>query len=84
MYDKLNNLPQDWIIHIRSYDRHPCGDMIRNSSTIRVGSVKLINTQKKRIPNTKVHTSSVVVVRDDGTEEDERIYESEVVEITLE
>ena len=78
--NKMNTLPQDFIRTIRSYDRHPCGDMLRNCRCERFENDIMLKTQKKRIPNIKFHTVSLFVIRDDSTEEDERRYESEVVE----
>ena len=40
----------------------------------------MIKTQKKRTPNTKFHTVSLFVIRDKGTTENERRYDSEVVD----
>ena len=76
----MNTLPQDLIILIRPYDRHPCGDMMSNLITIRYDNVKLKNSQKKGIPNTKFRTVVLCVFREDSTEEDAITYESEVVE----
>ena len=76
-------LPQDMTIIIRSYDRHTCGDILSKCRCERFENAIMLNTQKKHIPSTKLHTVSLFVIRDDSTEEDERRYESEVVEINI-
>ena len=76
----MNTLPQDLIRNIRSYDRHPCGDMLRNCRCERFENAVMLKPQKKRIPKSKFHTVSLFVIRDDSAEEDERTYDSEVVE----
>ena len=76
----MNNLSGDLSNKIMLYVSHPCADIIHNSITTRFGNSKMLQTQTKCIPSIKYHTPSILVVRDDTTEEDEIIYESEVVE----
>ena len=80
MYNKLNTLPQDLIRLIRSYDSHPCADRLNKCKRERFGNFILLKTRSKRIPNTKFTTKDLFGIRDNGTEEDEIIYESEVIE----
>ena len=80
----MNKLPQVLRIIIRSYDRHPCGDMQSNSITIICGTDKIIISKGGRITNTTWRTRGYFALRDDSTEEwDEESYESEVVERSI-
>ena len=76
----MNTLPQDLIRIIRSYDNHPCGDMLNKFSCERFENCILLKPRSKHIPNTKFTTKGLFGIRDNGTEEDERLYESEVIE----
>ena len=62
------------------YVSHPCVDILRTSSTTIYATHNMLQTTQTRIPNTKYHTVSLFVVRDDATGEEEIIYGSEVVE----
>ena len=78
----MNSLPQDLIRIIRSYDRHPCGEMLSNSITIICGTEQVITSKGRRITIADWRTRGDFALRDDSTEEDEDEYESEVVERT--
>ena len=76
----MNTLPQDLIKSIRSYDRHPCGDMLSNCRSERFDNAIMQKPQNKGIHHIKFNTVSLFVIRDDATEEAAIRYESEVVE----
>ena len=76
----MHTLPEILINKIMLYVSHPCADMLHNCKCERFEEGIMLNTQRKRIPNTKYHTMGFFSIRDDATEEDERRYESEVVE----
>ena len=65
----MKKLSQDLIITTKSYGIHPFAGIIRNYITIIFENDKMVKqiTTHKRIPNTKYHTVSIVVVRDDTT-----------------
>ena len=63
----MNSLPQDLIRIIRSYKRHPCGDMLSNSITIVCGTEQIIKSKEGRITNTDWRTRGAFALRDDST-----------------
>ena len=67
MYNKINNLAQDLIIHTKAYDSHPCADMIRNSLYDICEPARAIRSQGRRVPNNKFRTRADFVIRDDST-----------------
>ena len=79
----MNTLPENLINKIMLYVSHPCADIIRNAIEQVDGiyePLQMIYTTWKRIRNTKFTTQSIFVLGRTGTEDNERRYESDVVE----
>ena len=65
------------------YVSHPCADIMRKCKRAQFDNFIQLRTRSERLPNTKFRTKSLCAIRDNTTEEDERSYESEVVERDL-
>jgi hypothetical protein len=76
----MSYLSEELINKIMLYVSHPCADMINTCKVTRFDNVKLMKTSNNIIPNTKFQTSSIFCIRDDTTNEDEQLYEADVVE----
>jgi hypothetical protein len=76
----MSALSEELFNNIMLYVSHPCADMINNCKMTRFDNVKIMKTNIKIVPNTKIWTAGVFDISDDTSEKFEKQYELNVVE----
>jgi hypothetical protein len=68
----MSVLSGELINKIMLYVSHPCDDMINNCKMTRFDNVKIMKTNIKIVPNTKIWTAGVFSISDDTSEKCEK------------